>query len=155
MPVKLFAGNVWYKIRSQSYLLLLLLIWWDLVDLGPEWDVESLDLFPSGARPPFGPVFPFVKRKLQYLPYLPHRGTSLARPRWESSPLSSVDESWCANVVNECRMTLLHESGHLSPGNLCSSSLTFPQLHICPRGSASLGYFNTSPYSLVSQLLKN
>lgn len=52
-------------------------------------------------------------------------------------------------------MTLVPKSVHLSPGKLCSPSLTFPQLLIYPSGSASLGYLSKALYSLVSQLLKN
>ena len=52
-------------------------------------------------------------------------------------------------------MTLVPKSVHLSPGNLCSPSLTFPQLLIYPSGSASLGSLSKALYSLVSQLLEN
>lgn len=69
---------------------------------------QSLGLFPSGTRPPVGTVCPAVKTEFTPAP--------LAHLRVKSFELSA-SESWCVTVASKCRVTLVRNSEHLSPGD--------------------------------------
>ena len=153
MPVKLLASNVWHRIRRQSYYCCWYAETW--------WISGQSERQRASTSSPAVPDLP-----LALISHL-WRGncnntiplSCVARGNFISTPeMRFKSFELCRKLVckcSECRMTLVPKSVHLSPGNLCSPSLTFPQLLIYPSGSASLGYLSRSLYSLVSQLLKN